>query len=393
MNKKYKNTIRASFLGLAVQAIGNNFAPLLFLTFQNTFDISLSKITFLITITFFIQLLTDLMAIFIVDKLGVRLLAVISHLLCGIGLVSLGFLPFMMSNTYSALLISVCIYSVGCGMLEVIMSPIVESCPSDNKEQTMSMLHSFYSFGNVFVVLLSTLYFIFVGIEYWMYLCLLWAIIPMINAVVFMFVLVPNVNEDVESGIIFKLFKNKLFWYFALVMICAGASEIGMSQWASSFVESALGVSKSMGDLFGAMTFALMMAVSRIYFGKYGDKMDLSSFMKRSSTLCFVCYLVMAITKSPMIGLLGVIVCGFSVGILWPGTYSLASGSLKGSGTTLFAMLALAGDIGCTTGPSVIGFVSSIFDNNLKFGILFASIFPLLLFISLKVIESYKKTN
>lgn len=391
MSKHYKYTMNASFIGLVVQAIGNNFAPLLFLTFQNTFNISLSKITLLIAITFLIQLMTDFLAIFILSKINIRKICIGSHLLCAIGLMCLAILPDLFYDPFIGLVLSVIIYSIGCGMLEVVMSPIVESCPSDNKEQMMSILHSFYSFGNVFVVLFSTIFFVFIGLDQWRILCLLWAVVPLINGIVFMFVLIPDVNEEVESGVIFKLLKNKVFWCLVLIMICAGASEIGMSQWASSFVESTLGVSKSVGDLFGAMSYALMMAVSRVFYGKYGHMIKLDVFMKVSSLLCVFCYLLIALTDHPLIGLIGVGVCGFSVGILWPGTYSLATKSLKGCGTTLFAMLALAGDIGCTAGPSAIGFISSSFGNNLKYGILFSVVFPVLLYIGLEIIHCKKQ--
>lgn len=379
MNNKYKNTMYASFLGLAVQSIVNNFIPLLFITLQHEYSLSLVKITFLITITFGVQFLTDIIAIFVLDKFKIKSVTVFSHFLCSIGLFCLAFLPNLFSDSYLGLVVCVVLYSIGAGMLEVILSPIVEHCPTVHKEKTMSILHSFYCFGHVGVIVLSTLFFFFIGIEHWKLLCILWSIIPLMNGFFFMKVEIPLINEEVESDVVFKLFNNKMFWVILVVMICAGASEIGMSQWASTFVENTFGVSKAVGDLLGPMTFALMMAISRVFYGIYGHKIQLNVFLLFSAFLCFICYVLIGITNHEMISFISFAICGFSVGILWPGVFSLASSTIKGCGTTLFAILALAGDIGCTLGPTVIGTISSNYGDSLTIGILFSSIFPFVL--------------
>lgn len=384
MRSPYQKTMYACFIGYIVQAVVNNFVPLLFVTFQKTYQISLSKITFLITINFLIQLLVDMLSAGFVDKIGYRASIILAHVCAAAGLLSLTILPELLPNAYSGILIAVAIYAVGGGLIEVLISPILEACPTDNKEQAMSLLHSFYCWGHMGVVLLSTVFFALCGIDNWKILTILWVLIPIANILLFAKAPIYSLHEEGTAGLTLgQLFRKKLFWVFFLMMLCAGASEQAVSQWASAFAEQGLGVSKTVGDLAGPMAFAMLMGISRLIYGKWGDRLNLNRFMQWSCLLCIAAYLCIVLVPVPVIGLLGCAVCGFSVGILWPGTFSKASASIKGGGTAMFAMLALAGDVGCSGGPTLAGLVSGACGNNLHMGILAAIVFPVLMLTSL----------
>ena len=393
MKADYKKTVNACFIGYIVQAVVNNFVPLLFLTFQSQYGIPLSKITFLITFNFSIQLVIDLLAAKFVDKIGYRASALSAHASAALGLCMLAFLPELTKDPFIGILISVVVYAVGGGLLEVIVSPIVEACPTDNKEAAMSLLHSFYCWGHVGVVLLSTMFFRFVGIGHWKILACLWALVPLLNMLAFFKVPIAPIIEEGGQGLSFKeLLKNKVFWLLMLLMLCAGSCEQAVSQWASAFAEAGLGISKTAGDLAGPMFFAIMMGLSRAFYGKYGDKLDLVRFMKISGVLCLCSYLLISLSPVPVPSLVGCGLCGLSVGILWPGTFSLGSAGIKGGGTMMFAFFALAGDVGCSVGPTYVGTVTSLSDGNMKQGILLACVFPILLLAGLmavrKVVEN-----
>ncbi len=389
MNSSFKKTIRSCYAGYIVQAIINNFIPLLFLTFQSSYNISLVQITSLIAINFILQLITDLVSVTFVDKIGYRASIIIAHILASVGLVLLTIMPEILPDAFAGILIAVAVYAVGSGLIEVLVSPIVEACPTDNKETAMSMLHSAYCWGQVATILFSTLFFLAFGIENWKVMALIWAVVPAVNAFSFIKVPINSLNQQEEKGLSFgELFKNKMFWIFMVVMLCAGASEIAVSQWASTFAEKALGVNKAVGDLAGPMAFALLMGISRTFYGKFGEKIDLNKFMIGSSVLCVISYLCIGLIANPVISLIGCAVCGLSVGIMWPGAFSKAASSIKGGGTALFALLALAGDLGCTSGPSVVGKIADAAGGNLKIGILCAAVFPAVLIICMLI---YKK--
>lgn len=376
----YNHTVRACFVGYIVQAIINNYIPLLFLIFQKTYDIPLSKITLLITLNFCIQLLVDLASAGLIDKIGYRISAVLAHVVSVCGLIFLAVLPAILPNPFIGLFLAVMVYAVGGGLLEVLISPIVEACPTDNKETAMSLLHSFYCWGHVGVVLLSTLFFALFGTARWQLLALLWALVPLLNGLLFTQVPIYSLlDEDEKCLPMGKLLTDKAFWLMLLLMVCAGASEQAVSQWASTFAESGLRVSKAIGDLAGPMFFAILMGSSRAFYGKFGDKINLVRFMGISSLLCMISYAMISLSPLPLISLLGCGLCGLSVGILWPGSFSIASRKIPRGGTTLFALLALGGDIGCAAGPTFTGFISSISSGGLNIGILFAIIFPVLM--------------
>lgn len=392
LNNQYNKTITTCFVGYIVQAIINNFVPLLFLTFERTYQIPLSQITLLVTINFGVQLFVDLLSVKFVDKIGYRASMVIAHLCSAAGLVLLTILPEVMSSSFLGILTAVVVYAIGGGLLEVLVSPIVEACPSDHKEKAMSMLHSFYCWGHVGVVALSTLYFYIVGISNWKILAVIWAVIPLANALAFTKVPIAPLLPEGESGLRMKdLLGMKLFWILFIMMVCAGASEQAVSQWASTFAEQALGITKTLGDLAGPMAFAILMGASRFFYGKYGDRIDLDRFMIFSSLLCILSYLGISLIPVPLVSLAACAVCGLSVGIMWPGTFSKASQALRRGGTAMFALLALGGDVGCSGGPTLVGLISSSLNDNLKAGILAAIIFPVLLLTGILLCRRMKK--
>ena len=380
MEKNYNKTIIACFVGYIVQAIVNNFAPLLFLTFQRSYQIPLSKITLLVTINFAVQLLVDLVSVSFVDRIGYRASMILAHACSAAGLALLTILPEVFQDPFAGILCAVIVYAIGGGLLEVVVSPVVEACPSENKEKAMSMLHSFYCWGHVGVVVISTLFFSTIGIAHWKIMALIWALIPLANRFVFFRVPIAPLLAEGETGMSLReLFREKLFWLFLVMMICAGASEQSVSQWASTFAEKGLGISKTAGDLAGPMAFAILMGSARAFYGRYGDRIDLNRFMIGSSLLCILSYLCISLSPSPVISLIGCAVCGLSVGIMWPGSFSKASASLPRGGTAMFALLALGGDVGCSGGPTLVGMVSSALGDDLKRGILAGIIFPILL--------------
>jgi len=377
MNRQYSQTITACFVGYIVQAIVNNFVPLLFLTFQRAYGIPLSQITLLVTFNFGIQLLVDLLSVGLVDRIGYRVSMVSAHILVVAGLILLTVLPEILPSPFVGILAAVMVYAIGGGLLEVLVSPVVEACPSEHKERTMSMLHSFYCWGHVGVVLLSTVFFHVFGLDNWKIMALIWAIVPLCNGVLFTKVPIATLLEEGETGLSVKeLFRRKTFWMLLLMMVCAGASEQAVSQWASALAEQGLGISKTVGDLAGPMAFAILMGTARAFYGKYGERIPLNKFMKYSSGLCVLSYLGISLVPIPQISLAACAVCGLSVGILWPGTFSKAAKALPKGGTAMFALLALGGDLGCSGGPTLVGLVSSAQHGNLKMGILAGVLFP-----------------
>ena len=376
----YNRTIFSCFAAYIVQAVVNNFAPLLFVTFQTSYSISLSGIAMLVSFNFVVQILTDFLSSIFVDRIGVRPCIVAAHVTAAAGLICLGILPEILPDPLIGLMISVAIYAVGGGLIEVLVSPIVESCPTKSKEREMSMLHSFYCWGHAGVVIVSTLFFRIAGISNWRYLAFIYAVLTLANGVSFLTApLVPFVEEGERGLTIGELIRDKFFWVLFVMMLCAGASEQAVSQWASTFAESALGVSKTVGDLAGPMMFAILMGISRAYYGKKGDTIDLDRFMLLSTALCIASYMLIVLSPVPALSLVGCAVTGFSVGILWPGTFSKGAQLIKNGGTALFAFLALAGDVGCSVGPGFAGLVSDTFGGNLKAGIAAAIIFPAVL--------------
>lgn len=381
--KNYKKTLIACYLGLVTQAITANFTPLLFLTFKSTYGIGLEKIALIPLVFYLTQLLIDFAATKFVDKIGYRICVVFSQVLSAVGLVLMAIFPELLSEPFVGILLAVVLYAMGSGLIEVLVSPIVEACPFENKGGMMSLLHSFYCWGAVGVILGSTLFFTVFGIENWRILTLIWALVPLYNIFNFMTCPIERLVEDGESMRTGQLFRLPLFWLLILLMVCSGASEAAMAQWASAFTESAMGVSKTVGDLAGPCLFAAFMGISRIFYGKMSERLDLTKTMLICGMLCAFCYLVASLSSLPVIGLAGCAFCGISVGIMWPGTISLSSRKCPRGGTAMFAFLALAGDLGATVSPAIVGGVSNMVSGNLKIGLLVATVFPLILILGL----------
>lgn len=391
VKKDYKKTQFACYLGFVTQAICANFVPLLFITFHNAYSISFGMLALISTCFFVTQLIIDFLCAGIVDKLGYRVCVIAAEITSGLGLAGLAILPDLMPVPFYGILVCVIIYAIGSGLTEVLVSPIVEACPFEHKEKMMSLLHSFYCWGWVAVILCSTIFFTVFGIDNWRIMALIWSIIPFYNIYNFATCPIEPLVEDGKSMTMLQLFKTKAFWIFIVLMVCAGSSEIAMGQWASAFAESALNVSKTVGDLAGPCGFAVCMGISRLLYGKFGEKVDLTIFMMGSGIMCLVCYLIAGLAGIPLVGLLGCALCGFSVGIMWPGSISISSQILPTGGTAMFALLALAGDLGGAVGPAIIGNVSQKAANNLQVGVLAGIGFPIVLVISVFYIRKKYK--
>lgn len=387
----YKSTMFASFIGYVSQAITINFISLLFVMFNKNYGIELSKITVVVILNFMIQLLTDLLASRFAHKVGTRGCLLISHILCGVGLIALGILPNVI-DPFCGIIISACIYGVGGGLLEVMVSPVVEACPTKNKAGVMSVLHSFYCWGVTGTVLLCTLFFVLFGIEKWPILSCILALIPLGNAILFAKVPLYSLSEDTEDKPEYKkLFSQKIFILMLCIMACSGASEISVSQWVSAFAERSFNISKTTGDIIGVCGFSVFMGLSRLLYGKISRVIPVKNAMLASVVLCIASYLMIGLSSAPIVGLIGCMMCGFSVGVFWPGTFSLSTQYVKNGGTTMFALLALAGDLGCSTGPALVGFVSGAFGDNLQLGVLFATIIPTVFFFLLMTLRNKKE--
>ena len=381
--KNYKKTLIACYLGFITQAIAANFAPLLFLTFKDTYEISFEMIALVPMIFYLTQLLVDLVAVKFADIIGYRICVVASQVVSAVGLILMAFLPDILPNPFIGILISVVLYAIGSGLIEVLLSPIVEACPFENKAGVMSLLHSFYCWGAVGVILGSTLFFAIFGTAHWPILTLIWAVVPLLNIFNFITCPIERLVEDGEGLRIGQLLRLPLFLLMILLMICVGASEATMTQWASAFTESALGVSKTVGDLAGPCLFAIFMGLSRVFYGKKSAKVDLTKVMLGCSSLCVICYLLAALSPIPIIGLIGCALCGLAVGIMWPGTISISSQKCPKGGTAMFAFLALAGDLGAAVGPTMVGGIADAVGGNLKTGLLFAALFPIVMILGL----------
>ncbi len=375
----YKKTLIACYLGFVTQAISANFAPLLFLTFKSSYGITLEKIAMIPLVFYLTQLLVDLAATKFADKIGYRICVVLSQVLSAVGLVLMAILPDVFPSPFIGILTAVVLYAIGSGLIEVLVSPIVEACPFENKEGTMSLLHSFYCWGAMAVILVSTLFFSIFGLQSWKILTFIWALVPLYNTLNFINCPIERLTPDGESMGIRKLLKTPIFWLLIVLMICTGASEATMSQWASAFTESAIGVSKTVGDLAGPCLFAMFMGISRALYGKFSEKLNLTKVMLLCGLMCVCCYLLASLSTIPILGLAGCALCGLAVGIMWPGSISLSSKKCPMGGTAMFAFLALAGDLGAMVSPSLVGTLAETAGGNLKTGLLAATIFPFIL--------------
>ena len=388
----YKKTLRACYLGFITQAICANFAPLLFLTFHKDYGIPLGLIALIPVTFFFTQLVVDIFCAKFVDRIGYRVSIVASEAFSALGLIFLAFLPeiFPAERAFTGIIISVILYAIGSGLIEVLCSPIVEACPFENKEKTMSLLHSFYCWGWLGVTVISTILFTLLGLQNWKIISCLWALIPLYNIYNFVTCPIEKLVDDGKGMKILELLKTPVFYAAVILMMCSGASELSMAQWASAFVESGLGFSKTVCDFAGPCLFAVTMGICRVFYGKFGEKVELSKFMTGSGILCLFCYILASLFKNPVIALTGCIMCGFSVGIMWPGTLSITSKKLPAGGTAMFALLAMAGDLGGAMGPGIVGMISQKNGDNLQAGLFAGSIFPVILIVFLVIFKMMK---
>lgn len=395
MKLTYKHTLISCYVCFFIQAIVNNFSPLLFVTYSEEFNISIEQITLLISYNFIVQMAVDAFGIKYAYRIGHRRGLVIAHITSFLGMAGLAVFTKIFPP-YLGLFLATTLCSLGSGFIEVMASPTVEALPLGNKSAAMSLLHSFYCWGHLAIVLLSTLFFLLAGIENWRIMAYIWAAIPALNCILFAVVPLAPLAEDKESqGSFWRIFRLKGFPFFLIIMICAGAMEQGIAQWSSLFAETGLGVSKTVGDLLGPCMFGLMMALSRTFYGIFGERMNLVRFMKYCAVGIFAGYLMCAVSPNPVLSLCGCGLAGLCVGIYWPGTLSVASSSVPLGGTTMFAVLALAGDVGCSLGPGMIGFVADKVGGGvgLKAGILAAVIFPTVAFILLSLIRRQRKRD
>lgn len=388
----YDRTVIACFVGYITQAVINNFMPLLFVTFATTLGIDMARLSSLITVNFVTQLVVDVLAGKLVDRIGYKRCIIAAHVAALSGLLMLGLAPTRVSDSYAAILVAIFLYALGGGLIEVMVSPIVEACPSEHKDKAMSLLHSFYCWGQLGTVVISTLFLFVFGAGSWPVLACLWAVVPVVGIAMFAGAPMPRIVPEGTAVMRFAdLARRPVFLLMFLMMLCAGAAEQGMSQWASAFAESGLGVTKIVGDLAGPAMFALMMGLSRTIYGVLGHRLNLAAFIAGSSVLCVAMYLTAALAAAPVAGLAACAITGFSVGIMWPGTFSMAADAMPGGGTLMFALLAVAGDLGCAGGPAVVGFVASANGDDLRTGLLFGSVFALILLIC--VLTMVRRSN
>lgn len=385
-----KHTFAACYIGFFTQAIVCIFAPLLFVIFNTKYNISLPLITLISSVNFITQFVTDGLSIFFLHKIGYRKAGILAHFLAFLGFFMLGVVAPKMPNMYAWIMVSVVLYSVGGGLLEVVLNPIIENTPTKSKSGALSLLHSMFSIGSVVTILVTTIALKIFGQDSWKKITVFWSLVPLCNMVYFFFIPINEAGDTAQREPIWNFFKDRMFWGFLLVMMCGGASEIGISQWASAFAETSLGILKTAGDVIGPCMFAVMMATARILHSRAPHLIKLTNAILYSGVFAAVCYLVAALVPVPFVALIACGLCGFAVGIMWPGTLSLASRAYPAGGGALFAIMALAGDVGCTIGPSAVGFVASIFGGDLRTGLLVGTFFPILMVVGLLILNKKK---
>lgn len=393
MRHNFKYTVLACYIAYLTQALVINFTPLLYVAFQTELGLSLSQISLLIAINFGTQMLTDISSSPIVERISHRTAVVTAHILCSAGMIGLYVFPTVMHNDFAAIILSTVICGMGGGLIEVMVSPIMEACPTKHKSAQMSLLHSFYCWGQAGVVLISTLLFAIFGLEHWPIFACLWALIPACDILLFAIVPINDLIKEGEGETRRELLSRPLFWALMGLMICAGAAEITMAQWSSGFAEAGLGVPKAMGDLLGPCLFALLMGTARVLSAILAGRVSLYTLMGGSCVLCILSYLIAVLAPHPVIALLGCGLCGLSVGVLWPGTFSLAAKKLPRGGFPMFAILAFCGDVGCMTGPTLAGKIADACDGDLKVAFLFTLIFPICAIALLILLRRSKKNK
>ena len=398
MRLSFKHTKYSCYLAYVTSAVINNLAALLFVQFSKQFGLALSDLSFIITMNFGVQIVVDLIGAKYADRVGYRTIVRLSQIFGAMGLVGLGIFPRIFPSAYAGILTAAVIYAIGSGLTEVVISPIVEALPGDEKASAMSMLHSFYCWGHVFAVLVTTGFFYLFGIENWSVICCLWALIPIATCVLFKFVPINQLESGAEEGHsgLGKLFSVKIIWLFLILMLCSGAAEQSMAQWASFFAETELGVSKQVADLLGPCLFAVCMGITRVFFGIFGEKLNMKASLFASGLLCVISYLIAAFVPISGLSFAGCALCGIAVGLMWPGTLSLAASIYPAGGTAMFAILALAGDAGCFVGPETVARASAAVSAggvSVNTGLSFAIVFPMIIAVACAVLMLKRDKN
>lgn len=363
MKKEFRLTLMAARMGFFTQALVNNLAPVFFVLFRVLYGFSYLQVGILAALNFTLQLFADITSPNLISRFGYRKCAMTAQALCAVGLILMPGLCILTGGVYISFIIPVLIYSYGAGMIEVLASPIVEAIPDLPENTKMSMLHSFYSWGQMTCVALTTLALHFIGYERWFLIPVLWSAIPIFGIILFSRArldMADMAEKESEKG--GRLFCRS-FVLMLIIMTCAGASEIAMSEWSSLFAEEALGVSKVAGDLFGPCMFALFMGMGRMCHAKFGERLNLSRLIKACSLLCVICYVGAALLRPAAASLIFCALTGLSVSLMWPGALSLAAARNNG-GARMYGLLAAFGDIGCIIGPVVTSSVSEFADGN-----------------------------
>ncbi len=392
MKIKYKHTVIACCIATATQAIAINLPPLLFLTFQRSYGLTLSQISLLIAVNFIAQLSVDILASKFSNYIKLRSCALCASIFSAAGLLIISVLPDILPNPFVGLIIPTVIYSIGTGLVEISVNPILDSFPPEEKGASFAITHSFYSWGHASVILISTLFFLLFGTENWQILTALWSIVPICGAVAFSFV---PIGERKDKALQDTQQKNplfsKIFAALLIMILCAGAAEMVMSQWASEFVELGLGISKTLGDIFGPCLFAALMGLARLLYAKFSQHLNIFKIMSVSALLCVISYLTAALARNPIASLAGCALCGFACGILWPGVVQIASQKIPYGGVRMFALLAVAGDAGCLIGPFAAGQLADVFNDNIRYAFYFTPVFPFIILVLLYLIKKPKK--
>ena len=355
--QSYKSTIAACYIGSFVQAIIVNTTPILFIPLREQFGLTFQQMGLLVLINFISQVGCDILFSNAIDKYGFRRFVVAAHGLAVVGLVLFAASPLLFDRPFAGFVTATIIFSGSGGLLELLLSPIVNAIPTDEKAGAMSVLHSFYSWGQAAVILLTTVLLFVFGRAWWQWIILIWTLVPLFNFFFLMRVpFAPNVPEEQRQGMD-KILLKPFFIAALATILCGAAAELCISQWASAYLEEAMRLPKVVGDVGGVCLFAVMMGVGRLFYGMYGKKINVSLMMLIGTVGAAACYITVALSGTAVLSLLACGLCGLCVSLLWPGTLVVASEHYPLAGAWMFAILA-AGDIGASAGPWLMGVVA-----------------------------------
>ncbi len=388
----YKHTIRACYAGTFTMSLVSNLTPLLFVILMDSFGLTFEQVGRLTLVNFMTQIAADLVFSKPVDKWGVRPFVAGGHFLCTIGLVLFALAPmYAPHNTYIWFMVSTVLFSCGGGLLELLLSPIVQAIPGDEKARAMSMLHSFYAWGFILVVVLTTTALGVFGSANWPLIMITWAILPLATGIAFLKVpLAPQVSEEqrTRTGV---LLSSAFFVVVVLGIAAGGAAEVSMSQWISAFTERALGLSKQMGDLVGVCMFALFLGIGRASYGKWGGKTDVTTLMLWGAVGSVLCFLGAALIPNPILAMACCAANGLCVSLLWPGSIVTAAARFPLAGASMFAILAAGGDVGAAFGPWAVGAVADVVPSGLRGGLLVGTIYPAIMVVCMLVVRAMNR--